>query len=122
MTVSADPDTMYFHQAVKEPDAKDFKEAVMKEFSTMLQKGIFRFVQRATVPEGMTLFPSVWAMKRKCRVMSREIYKWKARLNLDGSKQVAGIDHDETFAPIAQWEVIRLVLTMILKIKWRKNS
>ena len=54
--------------------------------------------------------------------MSREIYKWKARLNLAGSKQVAGIDHDETFAPVAQWESIRLVLTMILKNKWKTKQ
>ena len=101
MSATSDPDTMYYHEAMREPDAQDFIEAVKKEFTDLLDKGVFTFIERSKVPKGATLFPSVWAMKRKRRVKTREIYKWKARLNLDGSKQVAGENYDQTYAPVA---------------------
>ena len=44
-----------------------------------------------------------------------EVCKHKARLNLDGSKQVCGRDHDETCSPVAQWPVIRSMLIESLK-------
>ena len=82
-SATSDPDTMYYHQAMREPDSADFVEAVKKEFGAMLENNIFHFIERSKVPKIMTPFPAVWAMKRKRRVKTREIYKWKARLNLD---------------------------------------
>ena len=93
-SATSDPDTMHFHQAMRQPDLQDFLEAVKKEFNNLLINGIFHFVPKKSVPEGATLFPAVWAMKRKQRVKTREIYKWKARLNLDGSKMVQGEHYD----------------------------
>jgi len=61
-------------------------------------------------------------MRRKRRVMSREVYKWKARLNLDGSKQREGEHYDHTYAPVASWESIRLLLTMVLRNNWKTKQ
>jgi hypothetical protein len=61
-------------------------------------------------------------MREKRRVLTREIYKWKARMNLDGSKQREGIDYDQTYAPVATWESIRLLLGMVLKNKWKTKQ
>jgi hypothetical protein len=113
---------MYFHQAMRQPDSQDFLEAVKKEFNDLLVNGIFHFVPKKSVPEGATLFPAVWAMKRKSRVKTREIYKWKARLNLDGSKMVQGEHYDQTYAPVASWESIRMLLAMVLKNKWKTRQ
>ena len=104
---------------MKEPDSQDFIEAVKREFGDLLNDGVFRFVSRASVPDHLMPFPAVWAMKRKRRVKTREIYKWKARLNLDGSKQMEGRDYDQTYAPVATWESIRLLLAMNLRNKWK---
>ena len=119
---TSDPDTMYFHQAMRQPDAQDFLKAVTQEFEDLLNKGVLKFIEATRVPEGVTLFPAVWAMKRKRRVKTREIYKWKARLNLDGSKQVAGVHYDQTYAPVASWESIRLLLAMTLRNKWKTRQ
>ncbi len=51
-------------------------------------------------------------MKRKRKIATQEIYKWKARLNIDGSKQEE--DFWEAFAPVASWSTIRLVLIVAL--------
>jgi hypothetical protein len=41
-----------------------------------------------------------------------KIYKWKARLNADGSKQEHGIYFWETYAPVATLISIRIILCM----------
>ena len=107
---------------MKEPDSQDFIKAVKREFGDLLNDGVFRFVSRTSVPEHLIPFPAVWAMKRKRRVKTREIYKWKARLNLDGSKQMEGRDYDQTYAPVVTWESIRLLLAMNLRNKWKTRQ
>jgi len=56
-------------------------------------------------------------MKRKRKVRTRQIYKRKARLNFDGSKQKKG-DYDQTFAPVASWESVRILLALVLRNGW----
>ena len=117
MAASSDPDTMYFHQAMREPDAPEFLEAAQEEFGKHLKDGTFEIIPLSEVPEGFKLFPAVWAMKRKRKVRTREIYKRKARLNFDGSKQKKG-DYDQTFAPVASWESVRILLALVLRNSW----
>ena len=116
---TADPDTMYFHQAMSEPDSEFFLKAAAREFASLLENGVFEFIPASQVPKGMTIFPSVWAMKRKRKVRSREVYKYKARLTLDGSKQRPGQHYEQTYAPVASWEMIRLLLATVLRNKWK---
>jgi hypothetical protein len=40
----------------------------------------------------------------------REVYKYKARLNVDGSQMQPGRDYDLTYAPVASWESILSVV------------
>mgnify|MGYP006144094731 FL=1 len=107
---------------MRQPDAKDFLKAVHEEFAGMLSNQILSFIELTRVPPGTTVFPAVWAMKRKRRVKSREVYKWKARLAFDGSRQVEGIHYNQTYAPVASWETIRLLLAMVLKNKWKTRQ
>jgi hypothetical protein len=61
-------------------------------------------------------------MKRKRRIATREVYKWKARLNIDGSKQEEGINYWETISPVASWSTIRLMLVLILIKGWETRQ
>lgn len=45
-------------------------------------------------------------MRRKRRIQTGKVYKHKARLTLDGSKQYQGIDYWDTHAPVAAWPTI----------------
>ena len=92
MSATSDPDTMYYHQAMKEPDAAQFQEEAQKEFDQLLADGTLEPTPLSEVPEGHQLFPAVWAMKRKRKVRTKEVYKRKAPMNFDGSRQRAG-DH-----------------------------
>ena len=62
---------------------------------------VWELIKRSAVPMGQKVMPSVWSMKRKRRIATREIHKWKARLNIDGSKQEEGVNFWEKFAPVA---------------------
>jgi Reverse transcriptase (RNA-dependent DNA polymerase) len=122
LSATGDPDTMYYHQAMRQLDAKDFLKAVQEEFAGMLSNQISSFTELTRVPPETVVFLAVWAMKRKQQVKTREVYKWKARLAFDGSWQVEGVHYDQTYAPVASWETIRLLLNMVLKNKWKTRQ
>ena len=115
---TADPDTMYLHEAMKEPDAQQFKEAMIKEVNEHTENGHWEVVPRSTVPEGVKVLPAVWSMKRKRRISTREIYKYKARLNIGGHKQEHGVHYWETYSPVVRWTTIRLMLILSLVFGW----
>ena len=115
---SSDPDTLYYNQAMNQPDRLQFVEAMKKEITDHTSRGHWTIVPRATVPKDCKVLPSVWSMKRKRRVDTGDIYKHKSRLNVHGGKQVKGIDYQETYSPVVQWATIRLVLILGLLYNW----
>ncbi len=119
---STDPDTMYLHQAMKEPDKDEFIKAMQQEVDAQVKAGNFSIIPRSQVPKGATLLPAVWQMKRKRRILTHEVYKWKARLNIDGSRQVKGKDYWETYAPVATWGAIRLAMALAIINNWHSKQ
>jgi Reverse transcriptase (RNA-dependent DNA polymerase) len=79
-------------------------------------------VKRSTIPNDRKVLPAVWAMRRKRDIATRKITKWKARLNLHGGKQVKGVDYWETYAPVATWSSIRLVMFLAVLRKWETRQ
>lgn len=59
-------------------------------------------------------------MKRKRRIATREVYKWKARLNLHGEKQEYGVKNywEPYAATLLLWPPIRFMLTLALLKGW----
>ena len=84
---TADPDTMYYHEAMREPDADQFKRAMQEEIDSCTKNKTWKIFKSVELPTGSRVLPAVWAMKSKRRIATQEVYKWKARLNIDGSKQ-----------------------------------
>jgi hypothetical protein len=97
---STDPDTMYHHQAMKQPDREKFKEAMQKECEAHYKEGNYKLIKRDDLPERATLLSSVWQMKRKRKPSTGEISKYKARMNVDGSQMIKGLHYEETYAPV----------------------
>ncbi|KAI2499367.1 hypothetical protein MHU86_15079 [Fragilaria crotonensis] len=62
---SADPDTMYYHEAMREPDRAEFIKAMEKEVKSHTENEVWELVPRSSVPPGTKILPAVWAMKRK---------------------------------------------------------
>ena len=61
-------------------------------------------------------------MKRKRRVGTGEVYKWKARLCVDGSSQTKNVDYWETYSPVVSWESVRTLLTLAIMYGWHTQQ
>jgi len=71
-TTSKDPDTMYLHQAMKEPNKDEFIAAMVEEMDTQLKGGNFLLILRSKVLKGTTILPTVWQMKHKHQIQTQE--------------------------------------------------
>jgi len=60
---SSNPDTIYHHKAMKEPDSGKFKGAMVKEVNNLSKRRHWRPRLKTEVPEGIKILPSIWAMK-----------------------------------------------------------
>ena len=116
------PDILRLHKAMKAKDQKDFKAAMEKEVSNQIANGNFSIIPRSKVPTGFHVFQGVWTLVRKRDMLTREIKKYKARLAFDGSRMREGEDYDKTYAPVASWMSMRLLLIFILAFGWHTQQ
>jgi hypothetical protein len=117
---TADPDTMYLHEAMRQPDRAEFLKAMEKEMADHMPH--WELVLRSSVPKGVKVFSSVWQMKRKRRIETQEIYKRKARLNFNGSTMVQGEHYDESYAPVVTWPATRYFLAQSILRGWKTRQ
>ncbi len=62
-----------------------------KECEDHFRESNYKLISIDQVPKNATLLSSVWQMKRKRKPSTGEISKYKARMNVDGSKMT--MDH-----------------------------
>jgi hypothetical protein len=58
-------------------------------------------------------------MKRKRRLTTNEVYKYKARLNVHGGQQELGVNYWETYDPVVTWALTRLLQVLTLIYDWK---
>ena len=87
-----DKDTMYLHQALKEPDRDNFIQAVIKEMNDHISCKHWRLIP-VRIPKEHKILDAVWLMKSKRHLLTGEIYKWKAHLNIHGGQQEYAVNH-----------------------------
>ena len=109
---------IYHRKAMKEPNSKDFRTAMRKEIDNQIDKGVLELVRRKNAKKGVPVLPAVWKMKQKRDILTREVEKYKARLNLDRSRMVHKCGYDETYAPVASWGLVLLVLVITQVHEW----
>jgi hypothetical protein len=80
-------DIMYLHQVLRQPDAIEFMEAIIKEINGHINNDHWKLIPRTEVPEDTEVVPSAWAMQRNQDLIRGRVTKHKARLNLHGGKQ-----------------------------------
>jgi hypothetical protein len=119
-SATSDPDTMYWHQVMQQSDKAVFIKAAIAEVKSHVDNKHSVLMRRDELPEGTRVLAAVWSMKRKRRILSRLVYKWKARLNCHGGQQEHGINFWETYSPVVNWYSIRLFLIIsILPTTWK---
>ena len=116
------PDILYWDQAMKAPDRDKFIEAVGTELEGHERMGNYEPIPLDQVPTGTKLIDMVWSMRRKRKINTQEVYKWKARLNVHGGQQVHGIHFWDTYAPVVTWQTVRLFLILSLILGWQSRQ
>ncbi|CAJ2645128.1 unnamed protein product [Trifolium pratense] len=70
------------------------------------------------IPDGINVIGTKWVYKNKTDE-NGDITRNKARLVAQGCTQIEGVDFDETFAPVARLESIRLLLAVACILKFK---
>jgi hypothetical protein len=120
----ADTDTMYLHQALRQPDKDEFLAAMVKEIEDHTSRGHWRITTKAEMKQrGYDHKPiaAIWSFKRKRNPLG-EITKYKARLCCHGGQTVKGVHYDETFSPVVAWSTVRLLLTLSHVYGWHARQ
>ena len=113
---------MYYSDALRVPDQAQFIEAMKKEVLDHETKNHWELMPCSQVLNGTIILPAMWSMKIKQRILMNQIYKWKARLNVHGSKQIKNIHYWETFSPVVRWSSIRLFLILAAINRWKMRQ
>jgi Reverse transcriptase (RNA-dependent DNA polymerase) len=119
LTLIGNQDNFYYHEIAREAN---FLKAKQEKIKMHNQQKNWEPVLFSTLPPHVKVIPLVWTMRCKRRLTDGSIHKWKAGLNVDGSKQIRGVNYWETYAPVAQWVSIRLVLCLVALNKWKVKS
>jgi len=68
-------DTMYLHQAMKQPDREQFLKSMVKEIETHQKRKHWNVIPIKVVPKGTVILNSIWAMRRKRKIGMRQLSK-----------------------------------------------
>ena len=109
---------MYYHQAMNQPNAWEFAWALVKEVNGHVDNGNWELMPCSKVPEGVDSVPSVWAMHRKWDLVTDQVTKYKACLNLHGSKQELDVNYFMTYAPVSTLMAICFLLIVAILNHW----
>ena len=87
----------------------------MKNFINLFRNDVWELVPR---PKGVNVIGTKWIFKNKLDEHGTVIRN-KSRLIAQGYTQVEGIDFDETFAPVARLESIRILLAITCHLNFK---
>lgn len=110
--VRVEPNT--YHQAMKSNDSELWKEAIVEEMDALHRNSTFEIVPR---PKDRNIVGSKWVFKVKYKA-DGSIERYKARLVAKGFSQQPGTDYDETYAPVARYDSLRLLLALAAHNGW----
>lgn len=71
-------------------------------------------IPRVDVPTRSKILPCLIKIKKK-RIEDGSIDNWKARMCNRGHKKKYGVDYDETFAAVIDFQTVRLMLSIAVK-------
>jgi hypothetical protein len=114
------PNVLTHAQMKQQVDANKIIDAQRPEIEGLMDINTFEFIPKINLPPKTRYLDLIWTYRRKRRP-SGSIKKYKARLCVNGSRKIQGIDYTESFSPVVQWSTISMVNTLAAKtLKERK--
>jgi hypothetical protein len=95
-----------------------WESTMQEEYNSLLKNHAWDLVP---LPLGRKLFRCRWVYRTKS-IRNGQISKYKSSLVAKGFQQVHGIDYDETFAPVAKMDFIRLTLAIAKTKGWEVHQ
>ena len=89
-----------YKQAVESPQSAEWLKAIADELNSLAKRKVYEL---AHLPAGKRMLGYKWVFKLK-KTAEGLLERYKSRLTADGSKQLHGVDFEETFAPC--WKVM----------------
>lgn len=96
-----------YTEAIESEDPGSWITAMEEEYESLRRNKTW---EMTTLPQGRTPIQSKWVFSIKERPNCAP--KYKARLVAKGFGQKAGIDYEETFAPVMKMDSIRIILSL----------
>jgi len=113
-SVASDRVPASFNEAKASSDSNKWIGAMLEEYNSIMENGTWELVP---LPPGRKAVGCKWVYKIK-RDAAGNIKRWKARLVAKGYSQVEGLDFTETFAPVAKFSSIRILLSLAAANDW----
>lgn len=103
-----------YDEALQSPQYQNWQEAMTQEINMHMRQHTWEIV---IPPPKAKIIPSKWVYNVKTDQAGR-IIRYKARIVAKGCAQRDGIDFDETFSPVVNFCIIRVMLTIASLKKW----
>jgi hypothetical protein len=105
------PDVLTHAQMKRQVDANKLCEAQRPKIDGLMDIHTFEFIPKIDLAPRTRYLDLIWTYRRK-RHPDGSLKKYKARLCVNGSRQIQGIDYTESCAPVVQWITIRMLNTL----------
>ena len=110
--IGKDGEPVTFQDALDEHPTR-WQKAIAEEYASHEENGTWR---PATLPAGRKALSTKWVFKNKTNADGS--IRHKARLVVRGFEQKQGIDFQETFAPVAKFPTVRIMLALATHFDW----
>ena len=111
-TVTSGPtEAKIFQEAWHNPvedERQNWQIAIRKDMKSMINRGVWRTIDKVKIPENRRLIGNKWVFKIK---IDRT---YRARLVALGYSQIPGVDYTDNFAPVAHDVSFRIALARMI--------
>lgn len=105
-----------YRQAMESEESQQWMEAMIEEYNSLMAHNSWELVE---LPPGVKPVKCRWVYTRKAM---GDAQRWKARLVAKGCTQKKGVDYEEVYAPVSNFETVRLLVAAGVEKGWKMDQ
>ncbi|MBW0540467.1 hypothetical protein O181_080182 [Austropuccinia psidii MF-1] len=107
-----------YHEAMKTEDANKWKEAMEEELEAMSKMEVW---EEVSGHQHQHVLGTRWVFATK-RNQENEVTRHKARIVVQGHRQIRGLEFEETFAPTPTFTSLRCLFAVASALQWEVGT